>query len=251
MAGNKPLTERELDFLHVVFEYSRKNQGKPPNNQWLSKKLHISEAGIVNIKKKLKGKKLLDDQYSLSVLTENAKEQLRKLLVVDPTEIVVLGQVKAGKVANDTLVSIHVDLRNLSFAEEMGLEKITIPGVEDASTIFALEVVGRSMEAENIFEGDYVIVQTYKDSKKPKQGELLVVEYLPIKEESHVQPEQLYSGIGIPNDFLEGPTVKYYYEQEDCYRLSHRKGHQSSEFTIKALYVHPIGRVIGVYRQYQ
>jgi hypothetical protein len=217
----KPVTTRELDLLLATVRYSWTiSREKPPDNQWLAEELGICPGGVVNLKHSLKTKGLLDSRFKKAVLTESAKQLLDSLSVINPTKVIVVGQVKAGRTRPD---QIEVVMRDISFPVDADSPSITIPQVEKPGAVFALEVVGQSMESENIFEGDYVIVQSFLDSEKPRPGELIIAQYLPICDEEYVNLEEVAAGGDIPDDYLEGPTVKYYYEKEGFYRLSWRR----------------------------
>ncbi len=63
------------------------------------------------------------------------------------------------------------------------------------------------MEQENIYDGDYVIVQRFGEAESPKQGELIVTRYLHIDDEKYVDLNYPFE-----DERLEGPTVKYFYQ---------------------------------------
>jgi len=108
------------------------------------------------------------------------------------------------------------------------------------------------MEQEGIFDGDYVIIERfeYDDARGPGQGELIVTHYLPAYARNHIDDDKTIEDSSFLDEYLEGPTVKYYYSKDEkgYHRLSWRKGFNESPYTVKAIYIRPIGRVIGVYR---
>jgi SOS-response transcriptional repressor LexA len=251
----KPVTSTELHLLRVVAHYLRAN-GTPPTTQWLAKELCVTPSGISNHKHNLREKGYLSEKSKDAMLTEKAWQLLGGLYIATPTQIRVLGQVKAGRARQD---EVSVDLRYeshlsaLSFSfTDADVPLLIVPAAEGISTVFALEVIGESMEYEHIFEGDYVIVQGFTENDMPKQGELIVTYYVPAYYEEDIDIEQATGGGDVLDDYLEGPTVKYYYEKEaGFYRLGWRKGFNESPHTVRAVYVRPIGRVIGVYRALQ
>src|SRR5215211_6675320 len=56
------ITDREQSFLIALYEHFVQNQ-KYPDNQWLKKKLNLTESGISNLKKSLREKKYLDPKF--------------------------------------------------------------------------------------------------------------------------------------------------------------------------------------------
>lgn len=59
--------------------------------------------------------------------------------------------------------------------------------------------------------------------------------------------------MNIPDDRLEGPTIKYFTQnvhKPRPYRLSWRRDVDKSEYTIETKVIKPIGRVVGLYRKY-
>jgi len=231
--------------LVAVADYSIGSAGKPPDNLWLRRRLHLPASAISNLKRGLKEKGFFRKELKDAALSERAVRFLASRQVVYHTQILVLGEVQAGRTKQD---EIAVEIRDLNYLDDDDVPTITFPHIENASSVFALEVRGDSMMYEHIFNGDYVIVQRFNENEKPKQGELIVTRYLAVCDEESVDPEQISAGANIPHEYLEGPTIKRYYEKEGFYRLSWRKDHNKSEYTIKTKYIHPVGRVIGVYR---
>lgn len=231
------LTPREFEILKIIARaIGAEGENRIPNNNWLAEQLHIQPNGVSNHKNRLKDKGYLENDS----LTKKALNALTESRFVLPTQIPVYGQVKAGRVRQDEIV---VDIQ----LDGSFLDTITIPPLVDTSEVFALKVVGESMEDENIFSGDHVIVQRFKESETPKQGELIVTHYLHIENEEFIDPDSL--GLGeIPEEYLEGPTVKYFYKKDGKIRLSHRKDVGKSKYTIETRFYKAIGRVIGVYR---
>ncbi len=146
---------------------------------------------------------------------------------------------------HDELTVLITDRQQL---RDLDVSTISIPGVERPENVIVLNVEGISMTDEHIFDGDMVLVQLFDEDESPKQGELIIAQYLASKDEYIFETDYLLEGTTIPEDLLEGPTIKYFYKQLDHVRLSIRKGYEDHPFTIRTKYIRSIGRVIGVYR---
>jgi SOS-response transcriptional repressor LexA len=234
-------TYAETELLRAIAQNTT-SHGVPTTHR-LAKILVVSDSSISNRKKTLKEKGYLNEH---SALTEKAWQYLKRNGITISTEIPILGQVKAGRARPD---EVYVELADNSRLVDIDGPTLKIPHLETQGEVFALEVIGQSMENEHIFEGDYVIVQRFNQTEPtPKQGELIVTKYLPFYDETEINLQELVDS-GISEDDLEGPTVKFYYEKDGFYRLSWRKGFDTSEYTIVTKYPPLIiGRVIGVYR---
>lgn len=240
-----PITQRELDLLVAVYDFCSTNDpGELPENQWLEKRLDVTPSGLSNLKKSLREKGYLDERFSQAALTEEAKRLLDSLVYVPPAEIAVLGEVKAGKTRSDEIVV----LRDISSIGGEDVDTITVPSVQNVEHVFALQVIGTSMEHERIFAGDYVIVQRLEEDEEPKQGELVIARYLPLYAEEDLDTSEVGWADRIEDRDLEGPTLKRYYRQEDHYRLSWATDLPNSEYTIRTPLVRSLARVIGIYR---
>ena len=156
--------------------------------------------------------------------------------IVIPLEIKVLGTVEAGPRESDDAAVIMLDSVD-------DAPTLVIPSTSTEINIFLLQVKGRSMESEHIFDGDYVIVERFGNNEKPKQNELIVTMYLP----PSVEPYEDWN-----DEWFDGPTVKYYFETQEngkvIYRLSPRKDAHKNPYTIKTVGIRAVGRVVGVYR---
>ena len=240
MQNSQP-TKAEKELLRAIAQ-NTPPYDDVPSTQQLARILTVSDSSISNRKTALKNKGYLDGQ---SNLTDKAWEFLKKNTTIS-TDIPILGQVKAGRTKSN---EIFVDMVNDGYPFDLNVPTLKIPDTGIDTDVFALEVIGQSMENELIFEGDYVIVQKFSETEPtPKQGELIVTKYLPFYDETEFDLQELVDS-GISEDDLEGPTVKYYYERDGIYRLSWRKGFDDSEYTIVTKYPPLlIGRVIGVYR---
>lgn len=242
-------TKRQFEVLINIIRYMRTNQDNLPDNIWLANRLTVGTSAICNHKKALKSKGFLNAR---SYPTKKAFELVENRPIVVTAQVPMLGQVTGGPSEHeDVLVEIDgKDLEKIDLMDDDALKTITIPNTLGATRTFALHVVGESMVHEHIFDGDYVIVEIFDKNVGPKQGELIVTEYLiPNKP---IDPELFNDWFSIPDGYRGGPTVKYLYEESErgFYRLGLRKKYDQSEEkdTIITKHIQPIGRVIGVYR---
>lgn len=239
LMNDKPPTPRQREFLLHAYEYFREN-GRFPSNFWIGQQLKLNSSGISNLKHDLKEKGYIQENFGIVSFTEKASEYLASLRndlkVVIPLQIPVLGKVQAGPKKQDEMAVVM--LNSIDDAPT-----ITVPYSDINSTIFALQVEGQSMEREHIFDGDYVIVEEFGINEGPKQNEMIVTMYLP----PDVEPYEEWN-----DEWLDGPTVKFYFSTEEggelVYRLSSLKDIRRNPYTIKTRYIRPVGRVIGVYR---
>ena len=213
--------------------------------QALDKKLSDENANILEVihdRIQEAGKSLLGGRRNEKRKESRQKKTAtRKPLPTLPLEelpfgIPVLGEVRAGPKEQDK----EQDDMAVYFSSDAELEQ----------PVFALKVVGHSMESERIFVGDYIIVQRFGGSEGPQEGEIIVTKYLPNDAERDWDQDT-----DISDDELEGPTVKFFFEREKdgkwfC-RLSTRKDFRQSKYTITTRYIRPIGRVTGNYRYFQ
>jgi SOS-response transcriptional repressor LexA len=258
---DKSLTPRENDLLGHVFRFINEHHGDEyPDNSWLGLQMHISDSGVCNLKRHLQEKGYLRRESILAVPTEIAEQYLADLPSVVPVYIPVWGEVSAGKRRPDD-VAVYMSHVSNEAAEDV--PAIVIPDVStrSESRVFALRVIGNSMENENIFAGDYVIVQQYQGSEWPREGEMIVTRYLPYYAEQDDEDDWMdYSD--ITDESLEGPVVKYLRDVEEVkglqdveevkgrriYCLGWRKTNGQRDSIIKTHVLLPIGRVLGVYR---
>jgi signal peptidase I len=91
---------------------------------------------------------------------------------------------------------------------------VSIPFEGESKEVFALRVVGRSMEHEHILEGDIVIVERFGPNGRPRQGELIVTYYLREADEAAARenPDDIAS-------YMVGPVLKYFYDQPEQHRV--------------------------------
>lgn len=243
-------TPRERELLRLVLDrLAAQDAEEPVTHQWIQQQLGVEKSRVSDLKRQLISKGYLSKDRHSFLLTKKAHEYLTgsnnlistRIGIV--TQIALRGKVKGGRTKQD---EIEVDLTTSSET----ISTIPIPYVPSDTEVFALHVVGPSMEHEGIHEGDYVLLQPFMQSQGPKQGELIVTKYLAPKDEPLVD-DLNFTIIDVSPDLLEGPTVKFFTESADeeyPYRLSWRKDVDRSPYTIRTKYIAPIGRVVGVYR---
>jgi len=195
-----------------------------------------------NVVKRLEKKGFIEKQGNLIGLTKKVERYFSGALRpirpnnVAPTQIQIIGTVKAGKTSPEELEVNMGDSGEFILLPETRLEKNS----------YALKVVGRSMEHEGIFDGDFVIVEEYDITEWPKQGDLIVAKYYPLDIEDENQVDDI-----IESDYMD-LTLKFYSEQvysnKKVYRLGWKKNNASNPHVILASRLIPKGKVIGVYR---
>lgn len=243
----EPLTKREMDLLLSVFDYIQQHKpGSAPDNNWLKQRLgYTDDSAVVRLKKRLKDKGYLSSQTGDARLTFASLRLFKDLFFVPPVSIPVLGQVKAGRTKQDELVTIG-DITDLNRGDLLSIE---IPNTKVAEKVFALEVVGHSMQYEHILEGDYVIVRPFSENKGPEDGDLIICKYLPGYNVENADVDEVGWLDRLSDSDFEGPTLKYYSKPDKYIRLSWRKNSEDSEFTINTIYIRPIGKVISIFRK--
>jgi hypothetical protein len=234
-----PVTPREWEFLREMWRY-RKNPvaQQIPLNDYLKQRLNILDTGVANLKKRLQEKGYLDEGFKAPTPTYRARQLLAQYGLVETKQVVVCGEVIAGRRRSD---EVDVTLTEPDFLADPddervevrsaaeGLETLILPPIKGERRAFALRVVGVSMINERIFDGDYVIFSPYQNGEQPAVGALVVAKYLPEEHEKDIDIDQVASGAAIPDDsYLEGPTLKYYYPKGGKYRLSVRKGFKNN-----------------------
>jgi hypothetical protein len=91
------------------------------------------------------------------------------------------------------------------------------------------------MEYHGILDGDYILVQRFRDSETPRDNEMIVTWYLPLEAEQDV----IWNAVdNISEQSLEGSTVKFCFRIDEqkgfpFYRLSHRRDSRTSPYSIK------------------
>lgn len=214
-------------------------------DSWLWYENNITRSGALNLINRLTraGYLIKNDDKSLE-LTQRSVDLFKRqqiLVAPVPARIIVRGQVKAGAAKPEDLIVYIED------GEDAVIVDISIPPEQTQNQVFALEVVGTSMEKEGIYQGDYVIVEEIRENTRHKPEELLVTYYVPITKNNPIQLD-----LHDDDEIEEGPTLKYIREIQTeasrYYRLSWRRQADENPYAIYAKSIRPIGRVIGVYR---
>jgi SOS-response transcriptional repressor LexA len=247
------LDPSEQKVVDVIVQRCRKyNTNSEVTNNAILKELGKSKAWFHPVKNRLIAKHVLQGERRGCRFTDEAvalflpqpQEVIRRV----PMEFPVLGQVKAGRTPQDNLRVYMTDPKLISpEARDMRV----IPGVEEDSDVFLLEVVGNSMVDNGIHEGDYLLVKPFKNGAGPRQGQLIVARY--VLAADHIQgnkgKEKMYA-----DDLYEGPTVKYYTYDDTSdapHRLMSHLKDSESKVKIHACEIEPVGYVVGQYRDYK
>lgn len=237
-------TAAEKRFLLCVYKYNLDNAGDYPPDAWLKQKLGLTSSGVSNGKSRLRIKGFLVDRTGPVEFTDKGR-QFCKNAVPDIVSITIkiYGKVSAGRVNHDMTEAIIEEWQK----HESNAPEINIPFDGDSREVFALQVVGRSMEHERIFEGDIVLVESFGANQGPREGEMIVTYYLPVKDEDAVRenPDNASS-------FMVGPVLKYFHRNSGNTRviLGWRNDRNLSpdSYRIETRSFNAVGRVIGVYR---
>jgi len=231
----------ERNLLNIMHRHVNEYGELPIPGQLLDD-FRFSSSYLHNLVKRLENKGFVEKQGSLIGITKKGEQYLSGALrpirpnSVAPTQIQVVGTVKAGKTIPEEM---EVDMSHSG-------EFILLPETKLEKNSFALKVTGRSMEHEGIFDGDFVIVEEFDGLQWPQQGDLIVTKYYP-------QDSEKKNPVGVipESDFMD-LTLKVYSEQvssnKKVYRLGWKKDNQSNPYTISASRLIPKGKVIGVYR---
>ncbi|MGA7193303.1 MAG: hypothetical protein WBW94_06695, partial [Anaerolineales bacterium] len=197
---------------------------------------------ITNIKGELRILRLINDD---SDLTPVGIEYIRKYFgpfVVKAVEVRVQGTVTAGPEKN-----LFADLATLDIPSN---HKEKIPNVSPEKNTFALIVVGQSMLELGIYPNDLVIIEHRDELWTPERQDLIVTKYLP-----HIPKKRMSDSVG--SDEYVGPVLKVYAKRfgetgaELEAILGWRRGNERNRRVIKADDIKPIGKVIGLYRDFK
>jgi SOS-response transcriptional repressor LexA len=232
---------RERELLNIIHRYVSEN-GELPTPGQITDEFGEKLNYVLNVVKRLEKKGLIERQGNLIGITKKTEQFFSGVLKpirpnsVAPTQILVVGTVKAGKTTPDEL---EVKMNGSG-------ELVLLPNTKIDKNCYALKVIGKSMEHEKIFEGDYVIVEEFINGLEwPHQGDLIVAKYFPLKDEK----EEITD---IPETDYMDLTLKVYTEQMEqgkkIYRLGWKRDNQSNPYVISASRLIPKGKVIGVYR---
>jgi SOS-response transcriptional repressor LexA len=244
------LPGREHELLQTIFQYLKEFGGPiPRSNSWFAGQINRKSNHITQLKRKLREKKYLDAQ---NMPTQKARDYIKNLekntmevqvYDVPKSLIGIYGEVVAGFLDPDR-DGVHVVLDELDNPTETFL---VIPDTAPDRQVFALKVVGQSMEQEGIFEGDYVLVEKLGRFEQPSPQDMIVAKYLP-KESEPTDRNAL-----INPDDLVGPTVKIFVRKfgKSEVELGWRKDNKGNPWAIRTKELHTIGRVVGIYRNLQ
>ena len=232
---------RETELLLIIHRYiSERGELPIPGN--LVDDFGFKLSYLLTLAKRLERKGFIEKQGSLLGITKKAEQYFSGALKpvrphsVAPTQIRVLGTVKAGKTITDEL---EVDLADSG-------ELILLPDTKLEKNSYALKVIGKSMEHEGIFDGDFVIVEEFSGLDWPKHGDLIVAKYYPLENENENPMDEI-----AEEDYMD-LTLKIYSEQieknKKIFRLGWKKDNESNPYVILASRLIPKGKVIGIYR---
>lgn len=250
MKRRETVSENEYLVLALIRKYISENEGDLPLPGSIIADTPFSTNHLSNVLRSLEEKGYIERTDGRLSLTDKAFQFFSRLsergksirpFSILPVSIRVNGQVQAGPTEADVLVVY----------EKPNSKFIPVPDVNPEREVYALEVIGGSMEHENIYKGDYVIVEEFGPSNKiiPNSDELAVFMYVPL----YVVLENPKAQI-TDSDYV-GPILKYCKEMsaEKYYRLGWKSGLDSKTeepTIIKAARIRPIGKVIGVYRPF-
>lgn len=237
-----PPTKGEHDFLMLVYEYFLLNNNTYPDDSWIQFRMKFATlSGVSNHKRNLKRKGYLSVRHKSINLSSNGWNYcLESSPFVSPLKIKLLGEVRAGKIMDNVPDAVIENWNE----ETDDVEVLNIPNENQLSGIFALKVIGQSLEHEGIFSDDYVLVQRFVGGQGPTEGQLIITYYVPIE----VAREANESG--TTDAFLVGPVVKYFYRDTETIYLGWRKDRRQApdHYRIRAATIRPVGRVVGLYR---
>lgn len=242
------MSDSEYRFLLAVANFRSSSDALWPDTTWLKEQLHLgakSSSAITRAKNSLTKKGYLDSRFSGPVLSEDGKQLIESHPITIQSKVPILGTVKAGRIRNDDVL---VEINDQDIYDEVNVQSIYIPKTPSDHRIFALSVIGDSMEQEKIYEGDFVFVEDF-GGRRPKQNELIVTNYLSAEFEYLLESDNQFEPL---EDMMVGPTLKYYNEQPDHIRLGWRRDFNLADSSnlIITKYIRPIGRVIGMYRSF-
>ncbi len=236
----KRLSKQEVRYLliaHARLSDPTNEFGIFPDSQWFEDRLFIGSQGVTNIKRRLKRKGYLEiSDYGETVLSDSALafvSQRQTRAERSPVEIITPGQVSAG---DRSAGELRVNASDIS---DYITDTIPVIGMEYVDKpVVAYEVVGNSMEEEEIFPGNYVIVEV-NPNKAYDTNRIIVTKYL---------------GMDDDSSSLKGPTLKANKGRgkdprgRPCHVLGWTgKNYKHNPYTIYARHIEPIGVVIGVF----
>lgn len=231
------LTPRLHEVLKAIHDYIEEF-GKPPyrDNQWIAEKTGYTSNHITNIKSELKKLRYItEDLYLTSVGQEYMRIHFGAF-IVRGVDIRVQGEVKASPGDN-----VFVNFDDFDTPSD---ETISIPNVSTDKDVFALKVVGPSMQELGILNQDFVIVEKQDSLWWPEPQDVIVARYLP-----H-DPKRNFQDYEDPDNYI-GPVVKVYLQRfgESGCELGWKRENETNPYIIQADHLIPIGKVKGVYRK--
>lgn len=247
------LTPKEYLLLEAIVQYLALHGRPPParSNRWLMEQTGLSSNSISNLKRRLKEKGCLDENFRLTTRGENyllAQRQASmqaslssgSLTLSTTGAIPVRGVVQANPAVLELDgFRVEWDASDEAQAEYSGINLAT------GRDVVALRVTGRGLQDEGIYDGDWLVVEKWK-SGLPRPGEMIVAGYLPASSTQAFRESEW-------GDFL-GPIVAFFEEAAGeqgswAGRLVWgRRGPYRQEITVHAL--RPIGKVVGLYREF-
>jgi SOS-response transcriptional repressor LexA len=245
---NQLPTPKERELLVLIHRFISQN-GDAPYSSQLQEDFGYGTKYITTLIERLEEKGFLNRREKRAYLTEKATTYLstenipaRRYSII-PTQVNVLGTVTAGRTFDEfNDVNVKIDYSS----QDVLMVPLTKPDRE----IYALKVVGQSMEHEKIFEGDYILVEEFMPFDGPKENEIIVTKYFPLPSKEELEDKN----VNIPESDYSDLTLKVYKEAIDpisarkYYRLGWKKDNASNPYVIEAGAIKPIARVIGVYR---
>jgi len=232
------LPNRHHEVLKAIYDHIEEFGSSPyRNNIWIAERTHYEGNHITNIKRELrKNYRYLDDQVNLTPAGQAYIRQYFGAFVVKAMQLFVQGTVSAGP-SESTLINYS------SFDIPSG-EQIRIPHTLPDNDVFALKVVGQSMVALGILDGDYVVVEKQDSLWWPSRQDMIVTRYLP-----HDPDRRNVENVD-DTEYI-GPVVKIYQQRfgEKGCELGWREANEINQYLIRADDLKPIGKVIAVYRK--
>ncbi|MCP5500905.1 MAG: transcriptional repressor LexA [Leptospiraceae bacterium] len=201
----KELTQKQELVLKFITRIIR-DRGFPPTIREIGDEFQITAKGAYDHLKAIEKKGYIRTSKNQSRAIELIRHSAEEPLPVRASSIPLVGRVAAGLPI---------------LAEENIEDYIPVPeNLNKKGTLYALRVVGDSMQDEGILDGDIAIIQK---KEVARSGEIVVAM--------------------IENE----ATLKYYYKDTDHVRLEPRNSKYKPIKTKKATV---LGKLIGLYRIY-
>lgn len=205
LCSMKELTQKQELVLKFITRIIR-DRGFPPTIREIGDEFQITAKGAYDHLKAIEKKGYIRTSKNQSRAIELIRHSAEEPLPVRASSIPLVGRVAAGLPI---------------LAEENIEDYIPVPeNLNKKGTLYALRVVGDSMQDEGILDGDIAIIQK---KEVARSGEIVVAM--------------------IENE----ATLKYYYKDTDHVRLEPRNSKYKPIKTKKATV---LGKLIGLYRIY-